>query len=1031
MSPVRPTVFFTSKTPVYFKHGLAAISGVPMSTLLSSNYTEVAKQMTNKDKTPNTESFVFLNYKQVLYGEAKASGGDRRLSKNTMELTYCGKQPKANRNTEQREKKMCSETISIFQVLWNKHDQSGHVTPWRILKQPTHNRQMNLNYPLTSNIASAKDRQKSPTINTFLRMQFTLHFLGQRSRVALLQEQGPSGRPQPRRPRAVPPAAPHRGPTAAPRSAERFSADTEPRRAERAAGSGLCGNGPAARPSAAEEARPQRAAAGGRWVSARDCACAGGAVGARTGAAAGEKVRVRRREWGAGPCGVCGGVGVGVQVLPRPRGSRPCACVCARVSVCACAAPPRSPSPSPDPPPSNKWQLSNWLTKVNPPAAPTEILSKIAPGDGCEEGKEQGQGLSSNSSQQCTEPREPQHESSDQAAVAPQDVHLLIKDNCQKSPVQEPSPRQTAGVPPVHEGPKGGLKVESDPGPLEGRDQSARDKTKVKSKGKPGARKRDLERKTTDTPDKSLRKRKVRGGGGDSPLAEVAAADWWFLGSSLPKGAVNVPPASGSGAQRVGCSPMSSGRKVEKAVNLSLSWCISVLGGSGFMVASEARSSCQTSSAAMKKQFQAMIEVLEPCPEHTARGRRCARHNPLSSITRAVEKKIYGKKKKSEKETKSSQSSTDKDSSKLKASKASLETQRKVLLPLPLPRVSPAPPAPKSTKTARKRPRSESDELLAMDNTARNKSNHTDPLLSKHRKEERNHADLSEGIKGSAGDVTNPFRVTPLPDGTSKPRRPQLKFENQHPVEYYIEEVGRLKHKADAMTDKTGRAFQYLDAALSFIEFGIALESDATEPKSASSVFSGTIDLLKFVMTLKSFMDSSASSHDKIFAVLYMRCQSLLHMAMCHYNKDTAIRYSRILNDHFRSSSRLTQAPSPCVLRITGMPSHPSAMPCPASSVSSQPGLNASNCSGNSTGSSFPVPCNIPNITSSYINTTSYIIYMYDFWEKADALAGKNPEFFAELSTVTCALALNSSVTKLVHYARQGLQWLRVETTTP
>ncbi|XP_074710586.1 LOW QUALITY PROTEIN: AF4/FMR2 family member 1-like [Strix uralensis] len=645
------------------------------------------------------------------------------------------------------------------------------------------------------------------------------------------------------------------------------------------------------------------------------------------------------------------------------------------------SAPPRSPSPSPDPPPSNKWQLSNWLTKVNPPAAPTEILSKIAPGDGCEESKEQGQGLSSNSSQQCTEPREPQHESSDQAAVAPQDAHLLIKDNCQKSPVQEPSPRQTAGVPPVHEGPKGGLKVESDPGPLEGRDQSARDKTKVKSKWKPGARKRDLERKTTDTPDKSLRKRK------------------------------------------------SSGRKVEKAVNLSLSWCISVLGGSGFMVASEARSSCQTSSAAMKKQFQAMIEVLEPCPEHTARGRRCARHNPLSSIT----KKIYGKKKKSEKETKSSQSSTDKDSSKLKASKASLETQKKgVLVPLPLPRVSPAPPAPKSTKTARKRPRSESDELPAMDNTARDKSSHTDPLLSKHRKEERNHADLSEGIKvGSAGDVTNPFRVTPLPDGTSKPRRPQLKFEKQHPAEYYIEEVGRLKHKADAMTDKTGRAFQDLDAALSFIEFGIALESDATEPKSDSSVFSGTIDLLKFVMTLKSFMDSSASSHDKIFAVLYMRCQSLLHMAMCHYNKDTAIRYSRILNDQFRSSSRLTQAPSPCVLRITGMPSHPSAMPCPASSVSSQPGLNASNCSGNSTGSSFPVPCNIPNITSSYINTTSYIIYTYDFWEKADALAGKNPEFFAELSTVTCALALNSSVTKLVHYARQGLQWLRVETTTP
>ncbi|CAM9170479.1 unnamed protein product, partial [Bubo scandiacus] len=354
----------------------------------------------------------------------------------------------------------------------------------------------------------------------------------------------------------------------------------------------------------------------------------------------------------------------------------------------------------PNPPTSNKWQLSNWLTKVNPPAVPTETLSETAPGDGCEDTKEQGQGLSSNSSHQCTELREPQHKSLDQAAMAPQDIHLLSKDNCQKSPVhaQEPSPRQTVGLKrpskaPVHEGPKKGLKVESDPGPLEGRDQSARDKTKVKPKGKPGARKRDLKRKTTDTPDKSLQKRK-----------------------------------------------------------------------------------------------------------------------------RAVERKTDGKKKKSEKETKSLQSSAEKDSNKLK----------------------------------------------------------------------------------------------------------------QRPVEYYIEEARRLKHIADAM-----------------------------------------------------------------------------------------------------SSSRSTQAPSPCVARSTGVPSHPSAMPCPASSVSSQPGLNASNCSGNSTGSSFSVPYNIPNITSSYVNTTSYIIYAYDIWERADALAGKNMEFFAELGTATCTLALNSSVPEAVRYARQGLQWLRWATATP
>lgn len=45
--------------------------------------------------------------------------------------------------------------------------------------------------------------------------------------------------------------------------------------------------------------------------------------------------------------------------------------------------------------------------------------------------------------------------------------------------------------------------------------------------------------------------------------------------------------------------------------------------------------------------------------------------------------------------------------------------------------------------------------------------------------------------------------------------------------------------------DKTGKAFQYLDAALSFVEYGMALESNAVAPKPAYSIFADTIDLLK------------------------------------------------------------------------------------------------------------------------------------------------------------------------------------------
>uniref|UniRef100_A0A8C3S7Q6 AF4/FMR2 C-terminal homology domain-containing protein n=1 Tax=Chelydra serpentina TaxID=8475 RepID=A0A8C3S7Q6_CHESE len=313
--------------------------------------------------------------------------------------------------------------------------------------------------------------------------------------------------------------------------------------------------------------------------------------------------------------------------------------------------------------------------------------------------------------------------------------------------------------------------------------------------------------------------------------------------------------------------------------------------------------------------------------------------------------------------------------------------KKELLLPPPLPPASTAQPAQQPAKMAQKRHKGESStcsQLPATNHrTAKSKSNHKDSSSSKHRKVEGKHSEHSKSNKL----------------GVSSPSSQQ--------------------------TDKVAKAFQYLEAALSFIEYGIAMESDALTPKSAYTIFTDTIDLLKFIMTLKSFPDTSASAHEKIFAVLCMRCQSILHMAMFRYKKDTAIKYSRTLNEHFKNSSRVTQAPSPCT------PSPLSPMPSPASSVSSQPGSNASNCGSAGIGSSINTLHNIPSITFSYVNITSYILYAYDIWEQADALARKNKEFFAELSTAVCTLALNSSMSELVHYTRQGLQWLRLETNTP
>uniref|UniRef100_A0A8C0FS68 AF4/FMR2 family member 1 n=1 Tax=Bubo bubo TaxID=30461 RepID=A0A8C0FS68_BUBBB len=626
--------------------------------------------------------------------------------------------------------------------------------------------------------------------------------------------------------------------------------------------------------------------------------------------------------------------------------------------------PPRASAPEPDPPTSNKWQLDNWLTKVNPPVVPTEGLSEIAPGDGCEESKEQGQGVSSNSSHRCTEPREPQHKSSGRAAMAPRDTRLPTKDNCQKSPVraEEPSPRQTVGIKrpskaPVHEGPKGGLKVESDPGPFEGRDQSSRDKPKVKTKGKP----KSSDRKDSKPALQELtenRKHKSSHQANTKPFLD-------------PKLMRDVLP--GGAQEHLALSPLSQGQGTTPTRT------------SGHRPAVVAREDFHQDKLPLSVREKKLLSPMRDSP------------TPQSLMV-------------------------------------------KIDLPL-LSRV-PQPPGKGSHQK-----RAEAKELpgARKQDLERKTTDTPDKSLQKRKvrggvgggfvqgprwwlkntRVEFVSLYLHCGFQGSAGDVTNPFPVPSLPNGTSKPRRPQLQ---QHPVEYYIEEAKMLKHKADAMTDKTGRAFQYLDAALSFIEYGLALESDPRDPKCASSVFSGTIDLLKFIMTLKSFTDSTASSHDKIFAVLCMRCQSLLHMAMFRYKKDTALKYSRILNDHFKLNVHDGVS---FFCRSTGMPSPLSPMPSPAGSVSSQPGSNASNCSGNSIVSAVTIPCNIPNVTSSYVNITSYILYAYDIWEKADALARKNTEFFAELGTATCALALNSSMTEVVHYARQGLQWLRLEINTP
>ncbi|KAJ8338948.1 hypothetical protein SKAU_G00357340 [Synaphobranchus kaupii] len=288
---------------------------------------------------------------------------------------------------------------------------------------------------------------------------------------------------------------------------------------------------------------------------------------------------------------------------------------------------------------------------------------------------------------------------------------------------------------------------------------------------------------------------------------------------------------------------------------------------------------------------------------------------------------------------------------------------------------------------------------------------------AKHKKSTAKRTEHPKTGKQKAPKGSFAFPVPAQPGGAPAPSRPLLKFEDrQYPVEYHMKEAKKLKHKADATSDKAGKAFDYLDAAMSFVESGIAMETDPQTPKSAYTMFSETMDLIRFILKLKNSLDPSAPATEKDFAVLCMRCQSLLQMAMFRYKREAALKYSRTLTEHFKNSSRSARAPSPCVSKSTGAPSPMSPMPSPASSASSSSG-----------GTTVVIPQVIQQVASSYVNITALFLCAHDTWEQAEALAQRGSGLLPELDFALGPLTLTSSMRLLVRHTRQGLAWLRLD----
>ncbi|XP_067327806.1 AF4/FMR2 family member 2 isoform X1 [Anolis sagrei] len=311
---------------------------------------------------------------------------------------------------------------------------------------------------------------------------------------------------------------------------------------------------------------------------------------------------------------------------------------------------------------------------------------------------------------------------------------------------------------------------------------------------------------------------------------------------------------------------------------------------------------------------------------------------------------------------------------------------------------------------------------------------------SKHRKSDNK---SSSGAKGNCeedplGRAPNPLLLDTshldndvwstapaFANGNPEPRRPKITFDDMlHNADYYMQEAKKLKHKADALLEKFGKAVNYADAALSFIECGNAMERDPLEAKSPYTMYSETVELIRYAMRLKNFTGSSATEGDKKLAVLCYRCLSLLYLRMFKLKKDHAMKYSRSLMEYFKSSSKVSQAPSPWGGngKSTETPSPMSLSPSPISNLG-----NAAGTTGSSSAGTITIPQRIHHMAASHVNITNNVLRSYEHWDMAEKLTKENKDFFLDLDLVMGPLTQHSTMTNLVRYVRQGLHWLRLE----
>ncbi|XP_036379979.1 AF4/FMR2 family member 4 isoform X2 [Megalops cyprinoides] len=686
--------------------------------------------------------------------------------------------------------------------------------------------------------------------------------------------------------------------------------------------------------------------------------------------------------------------------------------------------PPRAASPEPEPPTANKWQLDNWIHIVSK-FSPASPVDNNVPTKYKKEGREQGSGRYSG-----------QGGSKDSGGSAPgRDLRAAQKGSessgrgRQKSPAQGEggtAQRRTVGKkqprksekPPVVEEPKGGLKVESEPPP-----EIPPHRPKAATKG---SRKPNIKKEPKPSPRPAADKRKCKTPGKtsqksrefvetDSSSSDSEENDSIPSSSQTPKYAesIRTPVCIFSPLEEKELlSPLSDPddrfpvRQVLMVkIDLSL---LSRVPGQPFKDLEQPKPDRDSAMERDGKDFQKQSN------EKPSKGKR-KHKNDEDAI------KSEGKKPRLEDKGPSHHKSSGKDSSKRGGDKEKES--------VPSPSIMGLQKTPKAEHQSRKRTASQSSTSISSSASSSKDGGHgakSGGSSSKHRKvEDKQGRAAKEGKDKSLKNAESQPSAPLLSSEGSKLQRSKLTFEDRvHSADYYLQEAKKLKHNADALMDRFEKAVYYLDAVVSFIECGNALEKSAQEAKSPFPMYAETVELIKYTMKLKSYMAPDATSADKRLAVLCLRCQSLLYLRLFKLRKESALKYSKTLTEHLKNSLSNTQAPSP------GMGSKAAGMPSPVSPKLS-PGSAGSYSSGSSNpsgGSSVTIPQRIHQMAASYVQVTSNFLYATEVWDQAEQLAKEQKDFFAELDKVMTPLIFNtSSMTELVRYTRQGLHWLRLD----